>query len=105
MTFKKKITAFNSEKTAQIDDETIQKINKRGHLSLDDNNMKKFREDLFTNLTKLKKLTLNENKIKSLNENVFSSLTSLEILRLKNNLIKLTWGNYGTGANRNIPII
>ena len=67
--------------------------------------MKKFREDLITNLTKLKKLTLNENKIKSLNENVFSSLTSLEILRLKNNLIKLTWGNYGTGANRNIPII
>ena len=102
----KPIISLNGKEKANINDETIQNVNKKGNLCLHDNNIFNLTElnleilslsnnliidlyeNAFTNLSNLKQLYLDENKIESLNKNVFSSLKSLEILSICNNLIK-----------------
>ena len=102
----KPIISLNGKEKANINDETIQNVNKKGNLCLHDNNIFNLTElnleilslsnnliidlyeNAFTNLSNLKQLYLDENKIESLNKNVFNSLKSLEILSFSNNLIK-----------------
>ena len=76
----KSIISLHGKEKANINDETIQNVNKKGNLYLHDSNTFHIHEDKFFNLTELTWETLwcNNSLIKDLDENLFSNLTKLK---------------------------